>query len=163
MRTGRLEKGGALCSEVGVIVENQIGEDGGPILFWDNGSISVEDDSRQAVAAKLTIQWQPMSAARAGVPTQIDYDADGDLFDWQDSLYCLSFAETTEPDPTTGAPVPEYTVIFPTIDDPESEVPGETIEAPWCTVSRTDKITPNGKVLVTEVKVGKGDPYGRFR
>ncbi len=145
-------KGGAPCSEVGVIVENEIDDDGGPRLFWDNGTTSVVDGTDQAVAAKITIFWQPAPVSAAGAPTQIDYDAEGPDFDWEDSQYCLSFEETTD---LAGDPL--YTVDFPPTvgDDPD--------DVPWCTVSRTDQITPDGKVLITEVKVGQGDPWGRVR
>ena len=151
---GQQLKEGAACSEVGVIVENQTDPgDNGPILFWDNGTISVEDGSGQAVAAKITIQWQALDATRAGVPTEIDYDAEGSAFVWEDSQYCTSFDETIDAE---GNPL--YIVDFPPfLGDPAND------DVPWCTVLRTDDITPDGKVLITEVKVGKGDPWGRVR
>jgi hypothetical protein len=146
------------CSDVGVIVQNEIDDDFEPRLFWDNGAISVVDGTDQAVAAKITIFWQPADVSAAGVPTLIDYDAAGTTFGYEDSQYCLSFEEQTVPaDDPADDPIPLYIVDFPPTlgDDPD--------DVPWCTVSRTDQITPDGKVLITEVKVGQGDPWGKVR
>ena len=144
------------CSDVGVTVEIQTDDPATPEdedrVFWNNGFVSVEDGSDQATSGKITIFWAPAPVSSAGQPTQVDYDAEGPG-DYVDAQFCSSFSEAPSPDG------PTFTVDFPSYNGP-GNISGE---APWCVVSRTDVINGDGLVERTEVMVGKGDPYGRFR
>ncbi len=144
------------CSDVGVTVEIQTDdpatEEDEDRVFWNNGFTSVEDGSDQATSGKITIFWAPTDVSSAGQPTEVDYDAEGPG-GYVDAQFCESFSET----PSLDGPV--FTVDFPEYTGP-GNIGGEV---PWCVVSRTDVINGDGKVVRTEVMVGKGDPYGRFR
>lgn len=144
------------CSQVGVTVEIETDDPNTPEdedrVFWTNGFVSVEDGSDQATSGKITIFWAPADISSAGQPTQIDYDAEGPG-DYVDAQFCESFSEA----PSLDGPL--FTVDFPPYAGP-GNIGGE---APWCVVSRTDVINGDGEVERTEVMVGKGDPWGRFR